>query len=373
MRRVMAGLVAALVMLPCAGVATASGPRFETEVIAKVDGYPTDVAIARMDADRRPDIAVAIDRGVTAPGGAQTVVNRRWGFLLRPFAAGGTTPYRIATGDLDGDGDDDAVVPDTVSEDVTVFANDGAGALAAAATHPVPYLTRGIAVAELDGDRRLDVVTSSLDDPDGFGSASFRLLSGAAGPPTAVPAADAFVPAETITAVDVSGDRRRDLVAVDQSGVLLSRRTAAGFEPVRRLALVEEGPFDVAAGDLDGDGRTDLATANLLGTRVAVLLNGPAGFAPPAYVDVGAGSAQIEIADFDRDGRNDLAVTRLDAGQVAVLRGARRGGFRPPRLYDAGPVPLALEAADMDRDGDVDLVVGDRDSGEIRLLVNCRW
>jgi hypothetical protein len=106
---------------------------------------------------------------------------------------------------------------------------------------------------------------------------------------------------------------------------------------------------------------------------VAVLLNGPGGFAPPAYVDVGAGSAQIEIADFDRDGRNDLAVTRLDAGRVAVLRGARRGGFRPARLHDAGPVPLALEAADMDRDGDPDLVVGDRDSQEIRLLVNRRW
>jgi hypothetical protein len=141
-------------------------------VIAQVDGYATDVAIARLDGDRRPDIAVAIDRGVVEPGGVQAIVNRRRGFRPRPLVAGGVTPYRIAAGDLDGDWDADVVVPNTVSEDVTVFANDGAGGLAAAATEPVPYLTRGIAVAELDGDGRLDVVTSSLDDPDGTATAA---------------------------------------------------------------------------------------------------------------------------------------------------------------------------------------------------------
>jgi hypothetical protein len=240
-------------------------------------------------------------------------------------------------------------------------------------------------VAYLDDDHRLDVVTSSADDPGGAGSAALRVFPGAAGPPLTVPAADVFAAAEAIEAVDVDGDRRRDLVAVDQSGVLVSRSTSGGFdprlarrrggrpgfEPLRRLALIEDGPFDLAAGDLDRDGRVDLVTANLLGPRVAVLRGTRQGFEPPAYYDAGAGSAQVEIADLNGDRRADLAVSLLDAGKIAVLRGTRRG-FRAPRLYDAGPVPLALEAADMDRDGDVDLVVGDRDSQEIRLLVNRR-
>ena len=348
-----------------------AGLRYEPRVIGRVDGFATDLAIARLDRDRRPDVAVALDRGVEAPGGAQVALNRRRGFRLQPFVPGGQTPYRIAVGDLDRDGDADAALPNTVSQDLTLLANDGTGALTPAATHPAPYLTRGIAIADLDGDRRLDVVTSANDDPDGFTPASFRLFSGAVGTLTTIPAADFFVPAETIAAVDVDGDRRRDIVAVDQSGIVVSHRTATGFEPVRRLALVEDGPFDLAAGDLNRDGLTDLATANLLGTRVAVLLGRPGGFAPPAYLDVGGGSAQIAIADLDCDRRPDLAVTLLDAGRIAILRGAR-DGFRPPLLVDAGRAPLALEAADMDLDGDADLVVGDRDSQEVRLLVNRR-
>jgi hypothetical protein len=375
MRTLMAGiaLVQALVF---AGVAAASPPlRFEERVIGQVDGYASDIAVARMNADGRPDVAVAVERGVVEPGGVQVAINRRAGFRLRPFVEGGQTPYRLAVGDLDGDGDTDAVVPNTVSQDLTVFGNDGGGRLVAATTRPVPHLTRGIAIAEVDGDGRPDVVTSSVDDPDGFGSASLRIFSGTREPPITVPAGDFFVPAETIAAVDLNRDRRRDLVAVDQSGVLASYRTAGGFEPVRRLALVEDGPFDVAAADLNGDGLTDLATANLLGPRVAVLLRrrDNAGFQPPRYIDVGTGSAQIAIGDFDGDCRNDLAVSLLDAGKVAVIRGAPRNAFHAPQLFDAGPVPLALDAADMDRDGDADLVVGDRDTQELRLLVNRAW
>jgi FG-GAP-like repeat len=371
MRRSTAGVVAALALL--LSTDADARLRFEPEVIGRVDGFASDIAIARLDRDRRPDVAVAVERGVVEPGGVQLVLNRAWSYRVNPLVAGGTTPYRIAVGDLDGDGDADAAVPNTASQDVTVFGNDGAANLVATATLPAPYLTRGIAIAELDGDRRADVVTSANGDPDGLTPASLRLFSAAALPPLTVPAADFLVPLETILAIDADQDWRRDLVAVDQSGVVVSHRTAAGFEPARRVALVEDGPFDVAAADLDRDGRLDLATANIIGPRVAVLLRAPdnTGYEAPRYLDVGAPSAQIAIADFDGDRRRDLAVSLLDAGQVAVMRGTRHG-FRAPRCYAAGPVPLALEAADMDLDGDTDLVVGDRDSQEIRVLVNQR-
>ena len=374
MRTVVAGLVLAQALW-FGSVAAASSPlRLDERVIGQVDGSPTDIAVARLNSDHRPDIAVAVQSVSGEAGGVQVAVNRFWGFRVQPLVLGGSTPYRVGVGDLDGDGDLDAAVPNTVSQDVTTFANDGAAGLAVATTIPVPFQTRGIAVADLDRDGRPDIVTSSIDDPDGIASASLRILPGAGGPPVTVPAEDFLSPAETILAVDVNGDRRRDVVAVDPSGVFVSHRAAAGFEPVRRIALVEDVPFDIAAGDLNRDGLTDLATANLVGTRVAVLLRkrDNAGFEPPRYVDVGAGSAHIAIADFDGDCRNDIAVSRLDAGKVAVLRAAPRGEFHAPQFYDAGPVPLALAAADMDSDGDPDLVVADRDTQELRLLVNRR-
>ena len=374
MRKLVAGLVLAQALWFGSAAAASAPLRFDERVIGQVDGSPTDIAVARLDRDRRPDIAVAVQRGGEEAGGVQVALNRFWGFRVQPLVLGGSTPYRVGVGDLDGDGDLDAAVPNTVSQDVTTFANDGAGGLAVGSTIPVPFQTRGIAVADLDRDGRPEIVTSSIDDPDGISSAALRILPGGAGPPVTVPAEEFFSPAETILAVDVNRDRRRDLVAVDPSGVWVSHRAAGRFEPLRRIALVEDIPFDIAAADLNRDGLTDLATANLVGTRVAVLLrrSDNTGFEPPRYVDVGAGSAQIAIADFDGDCRNDIAVSRLDAGKVAVLRGAPRGAFDAPLLYDAGPVPLALAAADIDTDGDPDLVVADRDTQELRLLVNRR-
>jgi FG-GAP-like repeat len=377
------GVVAAGALVLADGAAANDRVRFHERVIGTVDGYASDVAVARLNRDLRPDVAVAVERGVAEPGGVQTAVSRWCRLALRPFVAGGQTPYRVGTGDLDGDGDIDVVEPNTVSGDVSVFANDGAGGLTLAETLPAPYLTRGIAVGDLNGDRRPDLATSSTDDPDGVSSAALRVHYRSADnsgfdPPETVPPAgpeESFTPAETLQAVDVNGDGARDIVGVEQSRVLVSHRAADGeaFEPVRTAAYVEDGPFDVAAADLDGDGRTDLATANIFGPRVAVLLRRAdnAGFEPPRYIDVGAPSAQIAIADFDGDRRRDIAASLLDTGRIALIRGVP-GGFGPPRLVAAGPVPLALAAADMDVDGDADLVVGDRDSSEIRLLANRR-
>jgi VCBS repeat protein len=369
----MAAIAAAMVLL-LPGVAAAGVQlRFSERVIGTVDGFSSDLAVAQLGGDRMPDVVASVERGVVEPGGVQVVLNRWWGFKFRPFVQAGQAPYRVATGDLDGDGDVDAVTPNTASHDLTVFSNDGGGRLTATQTLPVPHLPRGIAVADLDGDGRQDVATSSVPDPDGFESAALRIFYNGAtgfGEPVTVPARDFMVPAETLAAVDLNGDRRRDLVAVEQSRVLVSYRAeGGGFEPLTTVAHVPDGPFDVAAGDLDGDGRADLATADLFGPRVAILLRRGAGFEEPSFVDVGTGSAHVAIADFDGDRRNDVAVTLLDAGQVAViLRG--RSGFRAPQLFDAGAAPLALAAADMDRDGDADLLVGDRDSQELRLLVN---
>ena len=116
-----------------------------------------------------------------------------------------------------------------------------------------------------------------------------------------------------------------------------------GFAPVTILSPVAGGPIDVAAGDLNRDGRTDLAVATLFRPKVAVLLrrrNRP-GFRPPRYLDVTAGSSHVAIADLNGDRRNDVAVTLLESAKVAViLRRSSNRGFRRSKLFDAGPFPL---------------------------------
>src|SRR5262249_58475075 len=82
---------------------------------------------------------------------------------------------------------------------------------------------------------------------------------------------------------------------------------------------VQKSPFDVAAGDFNGDGKPDLATANADSGDVGVLLgNGDGTFGQPVYYPTGAnsGSQDLDLGDFNGDGKLDLAVAN---GKLAIV------------------------------------------------------
>ena len=79
--------------------------------------------------------------------------------------------------------------------------------------------------------------------------------------------------------------------------------------------------FSVAVEDLNGDGKPDLATANISDNSVSVLLgNGDGTFRAAARYAVGASSRSIAVGDLNRDGKLDL-VTANGSGSVSVLIG----------------------------------------------------
>ena len=85
-------------------------------------------------------------------------------------------------------------------------------------------------------------------------------------------------------------------------------------------------PYSVAAGDFDGDGDLDLATANYLPATVSVLLgNGDGTFQPRSDYASGYGLRSLVAVDFNRDGALDLAAVY---GQVYVLLGNGDGTFQ---------------------------------------------
>ena len=164
---VLLAVAAVVATLPVSAHAAAS-LRFSQRLLGQVDGTPSDFAVGKF-ASPSPDVAVAVNRGVFERGGVHLLLNRRGSFAFGPLVLGGESPYSIDLGDVDGDGDLDAAEPNTVSDDITVFINRF-GSLAAAPGPAAPYLTRGIAIADLNGDGREDIATTSRDHPDGSGS-----------------------------------------------------------------------------------------------------------------------------------------------------------------------------------------------------------
>ncbi len=132
------------------------------------------------------------------------------------------------------------------------------------------------------------------------------------------------------------------------------------------------GPNAIAVGDFNGDGKVDVAIANVLdgagtGTVRVVLGDGHGGFtaALGSPFSVGNNPWSIAVGDFNRDGKPDLAVANDGAANqqpdsISIFLGDGRGGFTPapgsPIALPPNTGPLSLAVADFNADGKLDLV-----------------
>ena len=131
---------------------------------------------------------------------------------------------------------------------------------------------------------------------------------------------------------DVNGDGRPDIVLIsgDKVSVLLGKGHGTFAAPVDSATGV--GPRALALGDLDGDGKLDMVTANYApeaeyGTVTSLLGNGDGTFTTKVeYEAEGENTRTVALADLDSDGKLDLVVvdqgarTRLELGAEREAR-----------------------------------------------------
>jgi hypothetical protein len=129
----------------------------------------------------------------------------------------------------------------------------------------------------------------------------------------------------------------------------------------------------VAVGDLNNDGKPDLAVANdtnQIPSRIAVLLGDGAGaFAVPVYYTVDRYPRSISIGDFDGDGKADFGVANYYSGSVQIFTGDGAGHFANTANY-LKVAPTATVAGDFNGDGRSELAAtfGDGLSGTVDLF-----
>ena len=130
-------------------------------------------------------------------------------------------------------------------------------------------------------------------------------------------------------------------------------------------------PYSVAIGDLNADGKPDLAAANEASSTVSVLLgNGDGAFGTKTDFGTGAIPYSVAIGDLNGDGKPDLAVANYLAYTMSVLLGNGDGTFGAKTDFGTGASPISVAIGDLNGDGNPDLAVANYYSNTVSVLLN---
>jgi uncharacterized protein (TIGR03437 family) len=272
----------------------------------------------------------------------------------------------LAVGDFNGDGKTDVAVLMEGRSDigqVMVFLGNGDGTFRDGGHSLAGVGSRALAVGDFNADGKQDLAVANAGSGDvsvllGNGDGTFQSA-------ISVPAQGGSVnTSETgpfsIAAGDLNRNGRQDLVILfpqsDQVGVLLNNGDGS-FQSVV-LRPVDKHPHWVALGDFNGDGKLDIVTANTRANDISVLLgNGDGSFQGGVTFPAGQRPTRGVVGHFHGPGRADLAILSRDLGTLNVLLSNGDGTFQAAQQYTVGGNPNSLAAADFYGDGKLDLVL----------------
>lgn len=279
-------------------------------------------------------------------------------------------PFRLASGDFDGDGLVDVAVADGdwidgAQQAVEVFLQGpapfafGAPIVLDLAVDPkdlVAVPAGGVAGSagpdELWVALRQDAAIVRLELSSGVLVETARLDSAAIG------SGSPF----SLAAVDVGGDGLVDLVLgednVGADRVVLFPRTGGGFGTPQVILEPLNKPVVDATGDVDGNGYDDLAVAQVESDFAMVLLGDATGLVDGRMLDLGGASSSLLFEDVSGDGLPDVVATLFEQESVQVRLATAPATWGPPEHYNVGLAPRAIGVLDLLGDGVADLLCG---------------
>jgi hypothetical protein len=266
--------------------------------------------------------------------------------IPQDYVVGGG-PFDIAIGDLNRDGRLDIAVANADAESVTLLFNTGAGNFGAPVSLPVTGNPRGIAVGDFNRDGVLDIAvtrfaTAQLDVIFGAGDGTFptRRTHGAPVNP------------QGMAVGDFNRDGWQDVIVAAASGVVRIYEMFATGAVIRDLPAAGHGWNVIAPGDLDRDGRLDVAVASTGSSLVYFLYNRASGWTASEAIPVAASPRGLAIGDLNQNGTSEVIVAGRAASMFTVISRAASGAVSTAE-FASGTGARAVALADFDKTGRV--------------------
>ena len=382
-----------------------SSASFASQVILRSGSNPSQVVIADLDGDGKPDLVVGnsgdgsiwVYRNIGTNG---TLAAASFAAPVILATGAGGSLYGLAVGDLDGDGRLDIVTANWSRNTLSIFQNESlpgvltTNSFAALVNLPVPGTPAAVAIGDLDGDGRPEIVVADNSGntvsvlqnqslPGLLTSNSFAALVNFIVGPSPF----------RVALADLDEDGRLDVVTVNEGSVArrvsvlrnistLGRLSTNSLATAVNLAGTDQGNL-LAIGDLDGDGRLDLATGSFAGR----LLDGyrnlstpgiltSTSFGPEISFGVSNLVENVALGDLDGEGKLAVALVTQGASQLRLYRNLSQpgsftnGSLGSPIIMASGNNPAVLAIGDLDGDGRPDLVVVNQSDGTLSLYHN---
>jgi hypothetical protein len=363
---------------------------------------PGVMVIADLDGDGKPDMIVAnaydgtvyIYRNISTNGtlGAASFASP---VILTTI---GDSLYGLTVADVDGDGRLDIVVANYDYNNVSIFQNQCSpgsittNSFGARVDFPVGPGPQGVAVQDLDGDGKPEIVTAN------YGGTTVSVLRniGTMGSITT----NSFAPAVSFTVgptpvrvmiADVDGDGKADVVTVNNGNSSQAMSVLRNLSTLGNIAFATNVDFPglstsycLAIGDLDGDGKPDVVIGSQPdGQSVSVYRNTSTpgsittnSFAAPVDFAVGGWANSVTIGDLDGDGKPDVAVVTQIPDHLSLFKNTSTPGsftsssFAARVDFAAGWNPNGVVIGDLDGDGRPDIVFANQYDGTISIYQN---
>src|SRR4051812_1313669 len=330
---------------------------------------PNQIVTGDFNLDTKPDLAVANDQS----SNVTILLGDGTGAFVPPGSpvTVGSHPKSVAVGDYNNDGRPDFATANFIGGNVSVFLGDGAGGFTQAANSPIavsggPFY---VATGDFDANGLADLAIANISSTPvgvvilvGTGNGQF-----AAAPGSPFPSGGTFP--QGLAVGDLNGDARPDIAVANHMSSTVSVLLGSGSSgtvgflqavgspfPTANGAAPGNGPANIAIGDVNGDGKPDLATANENSSNASVFLgNGLGRFVhmTGSPFSTGLASLGVAVGDLNGDGLADVAAANRGAGNVTTLLST--GTSLVPGPAPAVSTPNSVVVVDLNGDGRLDL------------------